>query len=233
MKNFFAILSIILLAGCANDEPAALPDVGYDYFPVAIGTFVEYRADSIYHDQPDVNIPGVHDTTSYFIREVIESEFKDAANESSLRLERYKRNTESEPWTLIDVWFQKRTASNAQKVEENTRYIKLAFPVRAGSTWDGNALNVLDTWQYIIDSVNVSRNYGSLSFDQTATVVQRVNKNFVEDELAYEIFAPGAGLIYRYHRDLDTRFEYIDNPVAQNIRLGIEFKWEIIAYGVE
>ncbi len=233
MKNFIALALIPFLVGCTDEDPVTIPDVGYDYFPIAIGTFVEYRADSIYHDQPNVNITGIHDTTAYYIKELIESEFMDAAGEQSLRLERYKRNTEAETWVLADVWFQKRTAANAQKVEENTRYIKLAFPLRAGITWDGNALNVLDTWQYVIDSLNVGRTFGSLTFSKTATVVQRVNSNFVEDELAYEIYAPGVGLIYRYHRDLDTRFEFIDNPVAENIRLGIEFKWEIIAYGVE
>ncbi len=233
--KYSPLLCIALFAtACSSDEnPPLSPDLGYDYFPIEIGTFVEYRADSIYHDQPDPNISGVHDTTSYFIREIIESAFEDASGEESLRLERYKRNAESEPWVLKDVWFQKLTAFNAQKVEENIRYIKLAFPLKAGATWNGNALNTLDAWEYAIDSVNVPRTYGAFSFENTATVVQRVNNNFVEDELAYEIFAPGVGLIYRYHRDLDTRFDYIDNPIANNIRLGIEFKWEILNYGVE
>lgn len=226
---------VLALAACTPDDPGPAPtaDIGYEFFPLQVGAYIEYKADSIYHDRPSATIPGVHDTSSYYIREVAQSEFLDAAGEPSIRLERYKRNTLQEDWQLVDVWFQKRTAMNAQRVEENLRYIKLGFPTGQGSTWDGNALNILDPWIYRIDSVGVPRTYHGLDFPRTLTVVQRINKNFVEDEYAYEIYAYGVGLVYRFHRDLETRFDYTDNPVAENIRRGIEFTWEVIDYGVE
>lgn len=235
MKNILGVsILLLLMHSCAEDEGTGNPpDLGYAYFPVEIGHFVEYRADSIWHDHPDVNQPGVHDTSSYYIRELVESEFADAAGEVSFRLERFKRNTESDPWNLVDVWFIKRTAQNAQKIEENVRYVKLGFPPSAGSDWDGNALNHRDTWIYRIDSVNAVRSYSGVEYNSTLTVVQRNNKNFVEDELAYEVYAPGIGLIYRYFRDLDTRLDYTSFPTAQNIRLGNEFIWEITDYGIE
>jgi hypothetical protein len=235
MRNFlyivFASFVLISCNGGESEEPSL--DLGYAYFPIEVGTFVEYRADSIWHDQPDANIEGIHDTTSYYIREVIESEIIDAQDEPALRIVRYKKNTLSEDWNLIDVWFAKRTAQNAEKVEENVRYIKLAFPVRESATWNLNALNAKDEWPTFYDSLFVERQVGELLFPKTIRVSQRENKNLIDDELAFEIYAEGVGLIKRYERDLTTQLNFVNQPIAENIRLGHEFNWEIIDYGVE
>jgi hypothetical protein len=220
--------------GCSEengDDPEL--NLGYDYFPVEVGTYVEYRADSIWHDQPDPNIEGIHDTTSYFIREVIESELEDAAGEPAVRVERYKRNSTDEAWMLTDVWMAKRTAENAERVEENLRYIKLAFPIRSTASWDVNALNFRDTWQASYDSIGVPRELEDLLFPTTVRVLQRDFRNLIDDEFAYEIYAENVGLIKRYERDLTTQINYVNDPVASNIRLGYEFNWEIIDYGLE
>jgi len=230
----YLICAFFAFSACSegsSDEPTL--NLGYDYFPIKIGTFVEYRADSIWHDQPDPNIDGIHDTASYYIREEIESEILDAQEERSLRIVRYKRNSLNEDWDLTDVWFAKRTAQNAEKVEENNRYIKLAFPLRASATWNVNALNSKDEWTAFYDSLFVEREIETFLFPRTIKVMQRENKNLIDDELAFEIYAEGVGLIKRYERDLTTQLNFVNEPVAENIRLGHEFKWEIIDYGVE
>lgn len=230
----YLICAFFAFSACSednSDEPTL--NLGYDYFPIEIGTFVEYRADSIWHDQPDPNIDGIHDTASYFIREEIESEILDAQEERSLRIVRYKRNSLNEDWDLTDVWFAKRTAQNAEKVEENNRYIKLAFPIRASATWNVNALNSKEEWTAFYDSLFVEREIETFLFPRTIMVMQRENKNLIDDELAFEVYAEGVGLIKRYERDLTTQLNFVNEPVAENIRLGHEFKWEIIDYGVE
>ncbi len=228
------LLSAIFLFSCVKDDSdTPQPEQGKAFYPTVVGSYIDYRADSIFHDQPDPTIPGTHDTTTYYIRELIESEFIDAADEPALRLERFKKNEESDPWELRDVWFLKRTNRNVQKVEENIRYIKMGFPVASETTWNGNALNELDAWTYRFDSLYVPRTYADQDFTRTVRVLQRENKNFVEDELAYEIYGENIGLIYRYYRDLDTQLNYTNNPIAANIRQGVEFHWEIIAYGNE
>lgn len=232
-KLFYIIFASFIFGACSEDETDELTlNLGYDYFPIEVGTFAEYRADSIWHDQPNPNIEGIHDTTSYFIREEIESEILDAQDEPSLRIVRYKRNTLSEDWNLVDVWFAKRTAQNAEKVEENVRYIKLAFPVRESAMWNLNALNANDEWPAFYDSLFVERETDDFLFPKTIKVLQRDNKNLIDDELAFEIYAEGVGLIKRYERDLTTQLNFVNEPIAENIRLGHEFKWEIIDYGV-
>jgi len=233
MKRFFLVAVIFLTACSEEDELMDDIDLGYQYFPNEIGTFVEYRADSIWHDQPDPAIEGIHDTTSYFIREIIESVVEDAEEEPALRIERYKRLSENDPWEIADVWLAKRTTENAERVEENIRYIKMAFPISERARWDVNALNVRDEWIAEYDSLYLERNVGELVFPKSVTVVQREFSSLIDDELAYEIYAPDVGLIKRYERDLTTQINYTNEPIAANIRLGHEFKWEIIDYGVE
>jgi len=233
-KIFYIVFATFLFLSCnedKKDEPTL--NLGYDYFPVRPGTFIEYRADSIWHDQPDPNIEGIHDTTSYFIREEIESEILDAQDEPSLRIVRYKKSNPLDEWNLTDVWFAKRTAQNAEKVEENVRYIKLAFPIRESAMWNLNALNAKEEWQVFYDSLFVEREMEGFVFPRTIKVVQRDNKNLIDDELAFEIYAEGVGLIRRYERDLTTQLSYVNQPIAENIRLGHEFNWEVLDYGVE
>jgi hypothetical protein len=233
---YTAALAVVLTTpSCVQDEdrPDAPIELGYAYFPTVVGHYVVYQADSIWHDNPTEDSPGVHDTSQYFIKELIEADFTDASGNTSQRLERYKRNSAAEDWELVDVWFISRNNLNAQKVEENQRYIKMGFPIGSASTWDGNALNILDTWTYGYDSLYVDRTYNDALYPRTVKVMQRENVNFVESQLAFEIYAPEVGLVHRYFRDLTTRLNYNSNPVAANIRLGVEFNWKIIEYGME
>jgi len=224
----------MILCSCADDsQEISETNLGYAYFPTEIGRYVDYKVDSIWHDQPEFNIDGIHDTSSYYLREVIESEFVDAQGENSLRIERYKKDTEEDDWALVDIWFAKRRSSNAEKIEENVRYVKLAFPLNMNATWDLNALNVKEEWPTRYDSLFLERNIGENLFETTITTVQRENKNLIDDEFAYEIYAEGVGLIIRYERDLETQFGFQDNPIAANIRSGHEFYWEVIDYGSE
>jgi hypothetical protein len=94
-------------------------------------------------------------------------------------------------------------------------------------------LNAKEEWPTFYDSLFVEREIEGFLFPKTIRVLQRDNKNLIEDELAFEIYAEGVGLIKRYERDLTTQLNYVNEPIAENIRLGHEFKWEIIDYGVE
>lgn len=235
LKYVLGLLVLALLIASCSDKPTEeIPaDPGYSYFPIEMGTYVVYKADSIFHDQPLSSVPGIHDTAHYFIKELIDSVFIDAAEEESQRILRYKRNAETEPWVYTDAWYMKRTASNAQRIEENRRYVKLGFPISLFSNWNGNALNDLDEWRYEYDSLYTARTMGDLSFPKTITVKERNFLTEVNDEFAYEIYAENVGLIFRHHKVLFTRPSYLNNRVANNIISGYEYKWEIVEYGVE
>ena len=227
-------MPLLSLTSCVDDDsPTELPDLGYDYFPLTAGSFYIYRVDSIYHDQPSPDIAGIHDTSRYYVKEVYDTFVTDGSGDPAMRIERHKRNNDTLAWNIVDVWTAKLTPRNAQRVEENRRYIKLGFPVAAKTQWDANALNILDTWTCSYDSIGYERQVGDFLFPRTVRVDQRDFKNLVDDQYAYEVYAAGVGLIRRYHRNLTTQINYVNNPVATNIRSGFEYHMELIDYGME
>lgn len=171
-------------------------DFYYDYFPIEIGSYVTYDVEENIYDLQSTS-------ETYQIKELIESEFVDNLGRPSLRIERYKRATADDEWKIKDVWHSTRTTSQAEKTEENVRYVKMSFPIRNYQEWDGNIYNTENEWLYFYDSIGDSRTINGLSFDETVKVVQRENFNLIEQEEAYEIYANGVGLIYRKLIDLD------------------------------
>ncbi len=104
MRKLYTFLFLCVgLAACTSNQDDTQPDPGYNYFPLKTGAYIVYKVDSIYHDQPEASIPGIHDTTHYFVKEVIDSVYLDAQNENSYRIVRYKRPAENDDWILTDV----------------------------------------------------------------------------------------------------------------------------------
>lgn len=197
MKNWINYIIIgFVIASYSCDKKGEAEDFHYEYFPIEIGTYVIYDVDETIYDIQ---------TTSeqYQLKEIIESEFTDNLGRPSLRIERYKRATPADDWEIKDVWHTTRTNSQAEKTEENIRYVKMSFPVRNYQEWDGNTYNTENEWLYYYDSIGDRRNINGISFEETVKVVQRENFNLIEQEEAYEIYAKGVGLIYRKLIDLD------------------------------
>jgi hypothetical protein len=135
----------LFITSCKKDEPVYV-DAGYDYFPVKIGHTLIYDVDSIVYD--DFFVPTRIDTFRFQIREVIESQFTDNSGKPALRIERFKRTNDTLNWNIANVWVANLTATTAERVENNTRYLKLVFAARAGRTWDGNTYNTDDEQIY-------------------------------------------------------------------------------------
>ncbi len=232
-KLLFLILAVTLI-GCAEDESIeTLYISGYSYFPLESQSYFIYEVDSIFHQNPNPGSEGIHDTAQYFLKEVIGKTFLDAEEKESYEVLRYKRDSVHHDWQLTNVWFARLNPNNAERVEDNKRYIKMGFPITPDQRWDGNAKNVLEEWECEYDSIQVAKVYDELSFPNTVQVTQRDFKTAVNDEFVFEIYADGVGLVERYHRVLFTRLNYLNDPSAENIIDGNEFNWKLIEYGEE
>ena len=212
-------LALVLLLGVASckkktQEPI---DLGCNYFPNEERFYVIYNVDSISYQ---VQI----DTFHFQYKELLAAQYTDAEGEAAMRIERYKRNHSTEPWVQCGNWTQKRTPTTAERVEDNVRYINLIFPLEAGKTWKGNAYNTLGDWDYSIEYLAQPANLGLLSYDKTLKVVQRNNVNLVDKEIAYEIFAESAGLVYRKWTDLNVQPDHTT---------GFDVTWRAVATGTE
>jgi hypothetical protein len=155
--------------------------------------------------------------------EVLAEEFIDGENQLAIKVERYSRIDDNDLWVLSDIWTQKRTNQSAQRIEEDVRYVRLGFPVEADKTWNGNAYNTMEPWNYKIMEVDVPAMYNGLSFEQTATVFQRNNVNLIDQELASEVYARGVGLVYKQLTDIE---------IQQGDMIGVDMTMKILEYGV-
>lgn len=214
---------LVVIFSCKKDKEDPV-DFKYEYTPTTIGQYVVYDVMEVFHDDAVL----IHDTIYYKLKEKIESSFTDDQGRPSLRIERFKLDTASGNWEISDVWHSTRTTTRYEKVEEDERFIRLVFPVKEGTEWNGNAYNSLDEWEYENTDVDVARSYNGLNFSNT-TRVEHINEfNFVQRIYSFEVYAKHIGLVSKYYKNLT-----IDGFDSTNVSTGSELYMNVISYGVE
>ena len=214
---------LFLITSCRKD-PVSF-DVGYQYYPVEIGKFVEYNVTEIFHD----DVVGIHDTSIYQLKEVLESTFIDNEGRESYRMGRYKRDSSHHTWSLSDFWVVTLTNERLEKVEENQRFIRLTFPVKESEKWDGNALNQDKTADYEYLTSDEEMVVGGFNFPKTTTVRHvDFRPGVLFHEYEQEIYAENVGLTQIYSKIIEINlFDTLD------VVKGTELYQTITAYGVE
>jgi hypothetical protein len=212
------------------------PDLGYDYYPYTIGKFIEYEVDSTVYDELTF-LPTTH---KYRIKEKIEEKFTDAEGKEAYRLMRYIKKFDSTKtydqiaWSVKDAWQVNISKSNVEVVEENIRFSKLAFPVKAESKWDGNVKNTIGEWLYTYAYTDKAESFGSVSFDKVLQVTQKDFRTLISYQYYIEKYAKGTGLVYRQIIDIKFPVTSTSTPV-QNIpsKQGIIYTLKIVNHGYE
>ncbi len=210
----------LLLASCKKDDPVTI-DAGYDYFPVNIGHTLIYDVDSIVYD--DFFVPTKIDTFRFQIKEVVESQFTDNTGKPAYRIERFRRTSDTLSWSIVNVWVAARTSTTAERVENNTRYLKLVFAAREGREWNGNTFNNMDEQLYEYTAVDAPYAIAGFSFDSTLTVLQNEELNIVQDEFEQEVYAKHIGLVRKDFRNLEKQ-------PGIGIKSGLIYNWTLRAY---
>jgi hypothetical protein len=185
---------ISVFASCSKDNSSTIngDPAGFRYFPIDTGHWVIYNYDSTALS-PFGNV-----RYQYQLQEYIRSTFIDNTGQTAERIERYVKINDTTPWRIVNVWTANLHSNDAEKVEDNVRFIKLAFPVKLSATWNGNALNnIYPEWDYTYTAVDQPLTVGSLHFDSTLTVLQVNNFNLVQNQYGVEQYAKGVGLIYK------------------------------------
>ncbi|MBK8340014.1 MAG: hypothetical protein IPK99_08470 [Flavobacteriales bacterium] len=215
--GLFATLCLAILAGCKKDDPVAV-DLGYGYFPTDVGRWIEYQVDSSWIDE-ESNVSGL---VSYRMREVIDSAYLDPGGRQAQRIERFVWDSLLGQWRIRDVWTQTRGNTAAERTEEDRRFLKLTFPVKAGEEWNLNAYNSQEDLEVGFDEVHTTWSANGLSFDSTAVVVSDYPNNQVDTLIYQERYAKRIGLVERS----------VDSSETQNsMTRGFYFRQVILAYG--
>lgn len=224
----YTIVSVVILAllSCnkSNEDPIY---AGYDYFPVNTGQFIIYEVDSIKKDA----FTGLVTHSKYQIKEVIASTFTDNEGRPTLRIERFRKDTFFfQDWTIYQVWTANLTSTTAQRFEDNKRYLKLIFPVKNGSTWNGNSMNTDDVEDYAYVEVHEPDIINQLTFDSVLTVLQADDlNNLITPKYKLEKYATGVGLIYRKKFEVTMK----TNPLTGTLDTSdfVDYTERILNYG--
>lgn len=224
--RIFLLISLglgLFFASCDPQDGDIDIDFGYEYFPLEIGKFVEYRLDSIIYDTVATGV--IRDTTTWFSREEVKDTFRDLSEELVYRIERFQRRSESDPWEIESVYAALvGTDQQAIRIEDNFRFIKMIFPLEQGDIWDGNlfiddetiitiageSVEVFKAWSYELDELNETAIIDNVAYDSVMTIYQANNQegpdpNLIELRYSVEKYAKGIGLIQREMRILDTQ----------------------------
>jgi hypothetical protein len=206
LRIYFLALSCILYS-CKKStvDPVAIDKA---YFPLQTGKYIIYDVDSIAYS----NFFNSTDTFSYQIKEVVDSPYMDASNQTAYAIIRSVRADENSPWILKDIWSANLTDHTAEKVEENLRFIKLDFPVLLNKTWKGNSLINTDSsllylkdWDYEYTEVNTIITVDTMQFDSVVTVTQLNEQNVIQKMIFVEKYARSIGLIYKEQQNIETQ----------------------------
>jgi len=202
-KLFQTICLLVLLFGCQSKVDNNPRDIGLEYAPLEIGSWVVYQVDSHVYD--DFNLSRPDTNYKYQIKELVESEFQNQVGQKTRRIERYSRNADTLPWILSNVWAANLSSNSFEKVEDNIRYVKLVFPVKENNSWNGNQFNTLEEWNYRYFNSNAPRFVNGFTFDSTLVVNQINDSNVIQRKYAYEIYAKGIGMVFKRIDTLETQ----------------------------
>lgn len=227
---FITGLFLILLLACKRETETIDLDLGRAYFPLQMGRAWEYEVDSI------VFSTSATDSSRTLQRDVIVESFTDANGDTIYRVERYERLSPDQDWQIRKVLSLSANNRQAIRTEDNLRFIKLVFPFREGTTWDGNlhidkslriilageVLEVFKDWSYKISSKGQPYSNGVLSFDDAVVASHADSETLIEYRYVQEAYARDVGLVFQEQRILDTQCQRCCNA---NFAQCIDLPW--------
>ncbi len=239
-KGLFIV--VLLLTGigifsCRKKKEPEKKDLGEAYYPATIGKYVVYDVDSIVYDE--FTFDSIH--YKYQIKEKIEEEFTDQQGKPALKLHRYIKKFNAAvsysamTWAIKDVWQANISAKTVEVVEENIRFVKLIFPVKESSTWDGNSTNTLGQEDYKYSFIDKAENINGQNFEKVTLVEEKNFPTLISREYYVEKYAKDIGLVYR--EIIDIKMPSVVSLSVQPINItqksGVIYTSKVVSYGTE
>lgn len=203
------VIFMLLVSGCSKTSEQEW-DHFYNYFPATEGHWVIYQVDSVAYNK-------LLDTVihySYFVRETIGESFTDLSGQQWQRIDHEIRHDSSSAWLINAAYAQTLGKRTAERTENNLRFIKLIFPFRTQTYWQGNSYinyqdifncNFYGDWNYQYKELFVERTVNVHTFDSVVVVQQVADSGLICKSLAVEMYAPGIGLIHKRVERLTTQ----------------------------
>ncbi|RKD19516.1 hypothetical protein BCY91_13000 [Pelobium manganitolerans] len=193
MRKFLALAFGICLFcfSCTKEHNAPPVNLEPEFYPLELGWVYIYDVDSANYD---------HFTPEFYkyqIKDSVADTFMDLTGATNYRIERYKRLNENSPWAIQQVFSRNKSLRAAEEFIGNQRFVRLIFPPKAGSVWNGNSKNTLGEQDYVIEAEVAPLQLNGFEFDSTVTVKEIDEFNLIEEDLALSVYAKHVGLVQK------------------------------------
>ncbi|MCB0480122.1 MAG: hypothetical protein KDC83_01760 [Flavobacteriales bacterium] len=212
--SVFAFALFITLSSCKKAEKPQV-DLGFDYYPNAIGSQIVYSVDSIVYNSFTLTV----DTFKFEIKEVQKEQIKDDGGRDIVVMSRWK-NSPKKGWKEVKSWQFYKDNFIVEEQKENLRIVKMNFPVVDGQSWDANVRNTQASQTYRLtgpqSEIILGNSYSEVvivdQLDESDPLQLQVNR-------AFEKYAKGVGLVYKYNKSLKrfTTGEPGDVPIDSGL----------------
>lgn len=144
------------------------------------------------------------DTISYFIKETTQDTIINNAGKLVYRT-KIEQSQNDTNYTFIKYVIEERDDLSAQRVEDDTRKIKLSFPLKERKTWDANEFNINDYQSAETIKINEPYMAGDTEFTETVIVDLGNDINPFFTTVEEEVYAKNIGLINRIVKEIETQ----------------------------
>jgi len=227
MKNILYIL--ILTAGFAVscDDDSTIPKDDYAYFPLEVGSYAVYEVKEEIYSAGKTGPT----TSSWQEKDQIISKTNDGNSESFV-LARFTRKTSGDYWAKTKELRIDRTPDKILTSIDSETFFSLVFPISENIRWNGNAYNNRDKEDYLYQDLNKQYSEAEQHFDNTLTVVERMDSSIINRYTGIKKYALGVGLIY----DDQVSYEYCQTPEClendiRSIESGMHKTRKILEFG--
>jgi hypothetical protein len=228
------ILIFITLTACQNDDisPEKI-EVGLDYYPISVGNFWTFRVDT-------TSFLFSGDTTkgSFYLKEKITDSLYRQEGSMVYRLEISKGPTSTGPWVIDSVWAIRNDKDKIIRTENNRPIVRLQFPLREGSSWDGNIFNPLQDsttfFRFRVKNLDKSATYKG---DEIASVqvIEKIDSNCINKSSFFEVYFKNVGPGYRKKSFVQYN-QSVEDPCSRPIpviEIGYEKTYTLVENGIE
>jgi hypothetical protein len=180
--------------GASQPEDWLLVPDEQAYFPVELGRYTVYKASRI-----KFNSDEVHDTSAFWLKEIVVDTFRLSSGEKAYRLETFKKEALDNAWTPDSVRVLTYRNNTWVKMENNMWFVKLAFPFQKGKEWNRNAYNTQPKEESVLQNIQKPLQTHGLDFPATVTVATGIDTlaAIIQWKECYDIYAKDNGLVFK------------------------------------
>ncbi|WP_187260844.1 hypothetical protein [Pontibacter beigongshangensis] len=216
-------LTAALGSGCTEKFVEPAPGAaGLAYYPVQVGDFRIY-------DVTDIRFRNnIGDTTRFQLRERVDTSFYDQTNTLNYKVVRSVRANAASAWQDDSVMVVTKSDKFVTETKDNTKRVKMVFPVKAAKTWSADAFNANTVnyeddqkEKYSFSDVALPATVAGKTYNQTVTVIQgSPSKNLVQLDDRKEIYALHVGLVLRRF----NKITYCNDSESITCPFGVDYK---------